>query len=778
MGHGIVFAAFTGFAPFLRVPGHGLIMKNTVPEGPLTGAFPFKASREYPVICWPYHFKMKKTGFLFYCIIAILQLGAQQTTFRPGMKISKPARFTKSIYHLAGNADTAKPILVIEGKNIVVDFGGSEIRGDTKGESPDRYRGVAILVRNAERVTIKNLKARGYKLALIARNCRDLVIENCDFSYNYRPRLNSTQEKEDISDWLSYHHNDNDEWLRYGAALYLKDCIGFTVRNCRVTGGQNALLLMRCVNGQVYNNDFSFNSGLGIGMYRSSGNRILFNRLNFNVRGYSHGVYNRGQDSAGILVYEQSQNNLFYKNSVTHSGDGFFLWAGQYTMDTGKGGCNGNEIIGNDFSYAPTNGVEVTFSRVRVSGNRIEECDHGIWGGYSYQSIFAGNSFRNNRIGIAIEHGQRNQITGNNFTGDRESVRLWSRKQQPADWGYAKYRDTRSVDYIIGSNLFNRSPLALNITGTDSVRIFENRMVECGLGLQKDSALRQLDSIGIELKDTAISLPEIKGAIDPFQGNETRAGRRQIMVTEWGPYDFRYPLIWNTNPVDTGLQMQFDLLGPKGQWQVRSVKGLKNLSASQGRFPGVLTADRLPGPGTDIEIVMEYRGGAFTDPQGQPVAAGKSHLFRFRKFFQPVDWQVLFYSLDTAAHNPIRTGSLFSPVERKVPVRTEQKDRLDYAWWGGIKAGDQLYPQFMTLAEGKAVFEPGTYEISVTWDDAVRVYLDQGLILDEWNPSNYSFDESPNRKIRLKLSGVHQFRVEHLELGGFACLALKINKVY
>lgn len=720
---------------------------------------------------------MKRTGILFLSVIAFLQLTAQQTRISPGMKISRSVHFKKAVYRLPAPADTSAAVLIIEGKDLVVDFGGAELRGEGKAGTPDQYKGIAILVRNAERVTIRNLKARGYKLALIARNCRELVLENCDLSYNYRPRLNSTQEKEDISDWLSYHHNEKDEWLRYGAAMYLKDCSGFTVRNCRVTGGQNALLMMRCVNGQVYNNDFSFNSGLGIGMYRSSGNRILFNRLNFNVRGYSHGVYNRGQDSAGILVYEQSHNNLFYKNSVTHSGDGFFLWAGQYTMDSGKGGCNGNEIIGNDFSYAPTNGVEVTFSRVRVSGNRIEECDHGIWGGYSYQSIFAGNSFRNNRIGIAIEHGQRNQITGNDFTGDREAVRLWSRKQQPADWGYAKYRDTRSVDYIIGSNLFNRSPLALNITGTDSVRIFENRMVDCGVPLQKDSALKYLDSSAVELTDTAMSLPEIKGAIDPFLGNEARAGRRRIMITEWGPYDFRYPLIWHTNPRDTGVHMQFDLLGPKGQWQVKSVKGVRNLSATKGQFPASISAERIPGRGKDIEILLEFRGVAFTGPQGQVMAAGQPQLFRFRKYFQPVDWQVLYYSLDTAVHNPLRTGSLFSPVERKAPVRTEQKDRLDEAWWGGIKAGEQAYPQFMTLSEGQAVFEPGTYEISVTWDDAVRVYLDQQLILDEWNPSKYSFDESPNRKLRVKLGGSHQFRVEHLELGGFACLALKINKV-
>ena len=83
--------------------------------------------------------------------------------------------------------------------------------------------------------------------------------------------------------------------------MYLRGCNFVTIKNCKVTGGQNALMLMECNDGMIYNNDFSFNSGIGIGMYQSNRNSIMYNRVVFNVRGYSHGVYNRGQDSAGML---------------------------------------------------------------------------------------------------------------------------------------------------------------------------------------------------------------------------------------------------------------------------------------------------------------------------------------------------------------------------------------------------------------------------------------------------------------------------------------------
>jgi hypothetical protein len=90
---------------------------------------------------------------------------------------------------------------------------------------PDEFFGVAVIIsQRSNKITIRNLRAAGYKVALSAKDVTSLTIENCDFSYNYRQHLNSTQEKEDISDWMSYHHNENDEWLRYGAAIYLRNC--------------------------------------------------------------------------------------------------------------------------------------------------------------------------------------------------------------------------------------------------------------------------------------------------------------------------------------------------------------------------------------------------------------------------------------------------------------------------------------------------------------------------------------------------------------------------
>jgi hypothetical protein len=192
-------------------------------------------------------------------------------------------------------------------------------------------------------------------------------------------------------------------------------------------------------------------------------------------------------------------------------------------------------------------------------------------------------------------------------------------------------------------------------------------------------------------------------------------------------------------------------------------------------FPNTFSAKKLPAERTDIEIMAEYSGPAFTDQMGNPVPAYKPYRFAYKQFFQPINFTVNFYSFDSAT-NPIKTNSL-STLEKQSPFKTELINKLDYAWWGGIKAGDKQYKQFVTIAEGSANMEAADYELSVTWDDAVRIYIDGKLVVDEWNPSKYNFDEAPNKKVNITLiKGVHKFRVEHVELGGFATLNMKLKK--
>ena len=348
-------------------------------------------------------------------LVPLLVMLAQAPTATPqaGMIITRSTRLRPGVYRLQADSALDRPLITVRGDNITLDLSGVTLEGSHPDSAPDRARGVAIRVEGGRNVVIRNGRVRGYRFGVMARGTRGLEIRDVDLRHAWKPRLFSLVEHESLVDWLSFHRNDRGEWLRFGAAIYLDSVRGATIRGNKAKQGMNGLLMARSDSNRIMHNDFSFNSGVGIGLYRSSHNVVMYNLVAFNVRGYSHGRYRRGQDSAGILMYEQSGHNVVAWNTVTHGGDGLFLWAGQTTMDSGTGGANDNMFFGNDFSWAPTNGMEATFSRNSFVNNRVVGNDHGLWGGYSFNSLVAGNQFANNRVGIAIEHGQENAIVQN-----------------------------------------------------------------------------------------------------------------------------------------------------------------------------------------------------------------------------------------------------------------------------------------------------------------------------------------------------------------------------
>ena len=413
-------------------------------------------------------------------------------------------------------------------------------------------------------------------------------------------------------DWMSFHQNEKGEWLRFGAGIYLDGVTGGEIKGNTVRQGTNGLMMTRTDSLLVWNNDFSFNSALGIGMYRSSHNRIEHNRIDWNVRGHSNGFYHRGQDSAGLLMYEQSSHNVVAHNSVTHSGDGLFLWAGQHTMDTGQGGANDNLFYGNDFSHAPTNGIETTFSRNAFVRNRVEENWHGVWGGYSFESVFLGNSFRNNAEAMAIEHGQDIRIVGNTFEGDTTAIRLWWNKLEPSDWGYPKYRDTRSRDYVVLGNTLRDVRLAFRVSDTQRLRADGNvfRNVD---SLQRVSG----DTSGWSFQQGTTPaqvpiparyiVPEASGrhqCDDPCgrsarQGNDHRRRVGAVRLAE--PQALAGGSLRSVAAAAARAR-------PPGSWRVVGLEGVMAMSAETGAVGDTLTVLPTGGRENDWSVQLEYTG--------------------------------------------------------------------------------------------------------------------------------------------------------------------------
>ena len=707
---------------------------------------------------------------LVFLILAWLGVSAPVQKVAAGLVVTRSTTVPAGTYTLH-SADVEHPAIVIRGSNLTVDFTGVTLRGAAPDGDPDTFTGLGVLVDGGENVTIKGLTARGYKIGILARRSARLHITGADLSYNWKPRLYSLVEHESLVDWMSYHHNEKDEWLQSGAGIYLADSDGAEIDRTTIVQGQNGLMLVRSDGAQIWNNDFSFLSGLGIALYRANGNRIMHNKVDWCVRGYSHTFYNRGQDSAGILIYEQSSRNIVAFNSVTHGGDGLFLWAGQSTMDTGQGGANDNVFYDNDFSFAPTNGMEATFSRNIFYGNRVEECWHGLWGGYSFDSWVAANRFARNTEAIAIEHGQDNRITENTFDGDETAIRLWKNATQDPDWGYPKHRDTRSRDYVIAGNTFRGNTTALKVTETQNVRVLTNGFdkvttVATLTGDTRNFGVGDEVTVPIRSRPTLdLTLPKpLPGGMDAKVADGERRGRDAIIVDEWGPYDWKSPKLWPEGRSDAA-PLKLRVLGPAGDWKIASVRGA-TVQPTEGRVPGVITVTPTPGAMVDYDLRLTYRGAPVLGPRGDRVKAGDPYSFGYARFFLPADWQVRFYAFDEAA-TPDKNPDAFARVLAGAPLKTEHRDRLDFMSGRAIADGVPA-DRVAVVADAEIDLPPGRYTVRTISDDGIRVWMDDERIIDRWMPHESAIDTVA------VAGGKRRFKVEYYEVTGFAELRLEI----
>lgn len=399
----------------------------------------------------------------------------------------------------------AGPVVDADGNGVVhvladgitVDLGGGILRGCPGDAPPAAMAGTGIRVR-AREVTVRNGAVRGFRVAVHAEGCDRSVFEGLDLSGNRRARLRSTPEREDPADWLQPHRNDAGEWrTELGAGLCVESASGVTVRGVTVHQGQNGIILDRVIGSAVTACDASWLSGWGLALWRSSGNVVRDCRFDHCIRGYSHGKYNRGQDSAGILCFEQSSRNLFERNSATHCGDGFFGFAGREAIGEAPAplpfpdgaasdawyrgrGCNRNTLLRNDFSFAAAHGIEMTFS----FGNRFVEnilegnaiC--GIWGGYSRDTYVHGNRFARcgdrgsggERGGINAEHAQRWTVTGNRFESLPVAIRAWWDEDAAlAALPWSRANGTECEGLFLRGNAFEGCAADLELEGVQGV---------------------------------------------------------------------------------------------------------------------------------------------------------------------------------------------------------------------------------------------------------------------------------------------------------------------
>lgn len=703
---------------------------------------------------------------------------------RSGFHISQSVRVALGIYELVDQRDGGA--VRIEGDDLTVDFQGAVLVGSPPGVEADAFAGRGIVIRGRN-VTVKNAHVRGYKVGIFAEDAPGLTLDGCDVSLNYRQRLKSTIERADLSDWLYGQENDENEWLRYGAGIYLFRCPEATVVDCRARNGQNGLCISRCDQARIVDNDMSFMSGWGLAMWRSSRCEVFNNKFDWCIRGYSHGVYSRGQDSAGILVYEQCHNNLFAYNSATHGGDGFFLYAGNETLRrTGRGGCNGNILYRNDFSHAAANGIEATFSKGNLFiENILRDCTHGVWAGYSYDTIVENNLIRRCKYGVSIEHGRNNRIAGNTISETGLGIHLWwDDDEDLLASAFGKARDRcPSTENVVVANRFERVKTAIRLADDSKSTVTDNTMGQVEVpvhllgdvsGLKLSLQQTELDAVQHEghgeihfdprgvtprrwsPRDVVSQFPRLvagRGAQEAFLPQGTHRGRQLIFVDEWGPYDFS-DLRVSPSKVRGGPEAHIQLLGLGSPFLATAVTGDVTVTPDRGTIPQKLTV-RAASPGVHVFSVEIDTDGRIQRATGTLLNAR---------------WHVSFYAW--SEENDPRDGPeawrrvLASEVLDNVTVAD-----IDFAWYHRAPTEKVPPDRFATVATTSVKIPAGRWRVRVISDDGVRVLIDGRNVLENWT---WHAPKSNEAVIELD-GGEHTIRIEHFEIDGLAQLQLRLE---
>ena len=645
--------------------------------------------------------------------------------------VSKDTRVTAGTYIRPplGDGGRGGVIVLDHAKKLTLDLTGVSLRGTPAGTDLDQNAGWGIVLKDCEGVTIRGGTIGGYKGCIVAERCKDLVLDGVSFDGWYGQRLLSTVAAEDGSDWLFPHENDKDEWiLNHGAAISLTDCLNATIAGCRGRHGQNGLLLTRTNGSRVSDCDFSFLSGWGLAMYRASWSVVGHCRFDYCVRGYSHGYYWRGQDSAGILMFERCCDNLFAYSSATHGGDGVFLFAGNDTVagrafergEKDAGGSDRNIWYRCDFSCAVANAIEATFSKDNWSiENRLSGShQHGVWGGYSSRMVMLKNVIGDTLGGaVSIEHGQECAIVGNAIRGNEIGIELWWDEDADLVGGpFGKHRDTSSRDTVIVGNTFEKNGRDLVLTKTDPVFLAANVWGQ----------------------------PE-----GPIEGEGIRL---DLLVGEKGA---RASATIHDSNLDS----------PHGQpeWIVR---------AREWKCPAVPGSQEAIAPaaerrGLDSIVMGEWGPWDFRSGEPRPAQRQPGGLLA------GCEWDARWFSWKDGP-DPREAPEKWRALANKPLVRSKVA-----AWmnpWGGDEGTRKavgndrfglLAKTNVTLAEG------GKHRLAVTSDDGVRVKVDGKVAFEDWTW------HAPKRgEVEIELSkGEHEVEVEYFQIDGAVALSIDLERV-
>ncbi len=431
--------------------------------------------------------------------------------------------------------------VTISGSNTVVDFGNAIVRSSPHPrQNLESKTGVGILIENCRNVTLKNVRVWGYQTNILVKNCQNITLDGVDASYSKSDLMK--QNGRHIDSFLDL--RSLRAWESYGCGIRINNSSDCSVQNSEASDSQNGILLENSDHCRIINNTCMFNSGWGIGLWQSKSNIIDWNHLDFCNRRWGSGW---GGDAAALVLANNCHKNVFYGDSMTHSGDGFFLSDkvnGGFSEADHKfhflGGSNDNIIADCDGSYASANAFEDTFSDRNIFlYDQANNSRYGFWIGFSNDTVIGYSSIQDNGVdGIAGGQGARTRIESDTFAQNgHKDGEFWS------DGGIVSIQKP-SADIEIqnspksepGSYLFTNSSGIVYSQANSSPQIFGNPSPQTPKPGSVDRVKNRIQAL-------LDSQEDLKPHGWQFYG-ETKMPKsdKWLCISKYGPFDFRHQL--------------------------------------------------------------------------------------------------------------------------------------------------------------------------------------------------------------------------------------------
>jgi hypothetical protein len=173
-----------------------------------------------------------------------------------------------------------------------------------------------------------------------------------------------------------------------------------------------------------------------------------------------------------------------------------------------------------------------------------------------------------------------------------------------------------------------------------------------------------------------------------------------------------------------------------------------------------------PDPGTDWELVLEYRGAETVDPRGLMRRAGEAYRFSYGRFEPALLWSARFFAWNDSSD--VRRDSLgFARAREGKPLLQRELPRLDFEWYRP-RLSELPLERWALEAHGEVTLPEGTYQIRTISDDGIRLWVDGKLVIDRWSVHESAVDTAALS------AGKHQLRVQYFQADGWTELRVEI----